>query len=96
MCPYEIQVRYNYISDELDNVCDTIQELYKDIEQYKVDEEVAELLFDYDYERAREDLLVANNRRKKAMEQLKFLEEKYEKLQDLFDQVYLGILENAE
>lgn len=96
LCDFEIQVKYDYLDELLCNIDDEMMYLTEEIERAKVDEEVAEVMWKNGFNSAREKLVSANRKRSQLQNRLEYLEEEYEIVMDMWDEVFLGILANLE
>lgn len=96
MCDVDVEWRYNYLDDLLCSLQDESMELYEELERAKIDEEIAEALInDYGFD-ARNDLINCNIKRVELQKELEEIEYRIEATNDLYDEVFYGILENYD
>lgn len=93
MCDVDIKWRYEYLDSLMCDLSDESMALYEEIERAKIDEEIAEGLIDYDVD-ARKDLIYANTRVVSLTKELEELECRMEVVNDLYDEVFCGIIAN--
>jgi len=90
MTDVEIQIRYDYLDSLLYEIDDEIFELFEEIERLKIDLDIAKALEDKFTMQKIESIISF-----KELE-LEKLEDKQYIIEDMFEEVFLGILANIE
>lgn len=85
-CDVEVQVKYNYINDLLDDTDDSIVQANYELVELKTDLELAYRLRDT----VKENEIKANI--EKIIKRLDYLNEKYETLLDMWDELFIDII----
>lgn len=85
-CDFEVQARCSYIDEQLDTTSDAILELTALKEQWLVERDIADRLGE------KEDELQAKFKIKEVESRINYMEDRYEVLQDLWDELYFGVM----
>lgn len=89
-CDYSVQCRVKYLDEQLCDCDDEVLEVVAEIERLKVEKEVAFALEDYKEAERYNKLIYWQSKL------LEYLEDRYEALLDLWDDVYFNVLKDAE
>lgn len=85
-CEFEVRCRVDYINEQLCNASDDIIDLVRDIEELKVEQDIAlELGRDNDVKRIDKEIV-------RLKEELELLEQRYDVLEDMWDNEYFNVI----